>query len=224
MLTTLRDPRVFFNTNVPSEVQAETVRILFRAYRDAKTELLGADYSAAQYHDLYGDIRRSRIEDYLLKLPDKFSYLIASSKLNVVRNCYHSLVVCGNVILTASAVNNQTDLPRKAEFRNLYAGPQYEFEIDDANMLKVIDDIPDMENKLYAIIVHGPISIKERSEPGFARIVFPDKNCQRSLDHIDLFLTYDQVIKEILSEGTEIIPDEAEVKLLVNKETQRRLL
>lgn len=226
MKPTLRVPRAFFNYYVTPEVQEELVRIIFRGYRHSFDELLQASYKDEQIHDLYPYARRTKIDGYLGQLSSRFPEVSTRIQLNKARNSHHTLVILGNIICTASAVEYPTDLPREAIFRNIYAGSQIEFDIkEDENILKILNDLPPPDARLYALIIHGPVNTSVRNLPGFIRIAFPGRHYFTRLDDdIDLYAKYKDVTEEMSREGTEVIEDKVEVKLIENVPLQEKLL
>lgn len=220
--------REYFDMNVPIEVQEEIVRTVFSGYRKAYDTIVESDYKAPQVKDLYPYARRAMIDSHLSQLPARVPHIKSVESVvnrNVARNSHHTLLVVGNIVLTASAVPSPSELPRESIFRQAYANPQSQFCIDDDNMLMVLDKMPLPSEQLYAIITHGPFDRGAPHLPGFIRIVFPDRLCvSRIDDDIDLCIRCSDFVKKILQADTEVVTDEALPKLIGEVPIQEKLL
>jgi hypothetical protein len=205
-------PSPFFNENVRDVVQAEIIRIVFRGYRDADKELNEADYDVPEYAYLRPYIRLARINYYLRSFNKRFTDCEAIVETNETHNFPYTLLRVGNVIMTVSRVEGQDVLPRNAKYRNIYAGQQSRFDIEQ-DSLTIVDTIVPADAVLYGIILHSPIKGEHR--PGFVDIGFPNENCTDFVGKIRLFKKFPDVVDEMVPEH-EHIPDKAEVELKSN--------
>ncbi len=202
-------PSPFFDNNVAFEIQREIVRIVFRGYFDADKELDDADYDAPERAYLRPNVRLARINYYLRQLRVRFSRCKASVEANEINNYTFTLLRVGNVALTVSKVEGQAILPRKANFRNLYAGQQSKFDIED-NALVIQDSIIPPDAMLYGIILHCPV--KGGKIPEFVNIGFPNENCTGFVGSIKLMKRYPEVKEEMTAEYEQIV-DKVTAKL-----------
>lgn len=219
-------PRDYFNKNVPDDAQKEILRLIFKGYRTPYDEIMQSDYKQRLGMDLFPNARRAKIDSYLLQLPKLVPDAISKIRSNARRNSHHAVIYCGNVFMTASAVQHESDLPRLAIFRQVYASMQSEFDYSESdNTLKIINISISTEPKLYALILHGPDIGNDKWLPGFVKIVFPGKDCKSRMDDdIDLYAKYPYVVQEQLMVGTEQVKDGIELTLKVEIPEQEKLL
>jgi hypothetical protein len=211
-------PRKFFDDNVSNEIQEEIVRIIYLAYQDTINDLKEQDYPRSYYKDLFGQLLRAKIDIYLHQLSKRYSQQIkANIELNKAKNSHHALIISDKIIMTASAVQHETDIPRKAIFRACLAAlTQGEFDFDeDTNSFTVPyfshgNESPP-NSKLYAIIIHGPAD-DNRYLPGFIKVAFLDYKMNRLCADIDLMKKHREVVDNIITFGTEEIPDKITIE------------
>ncbi len=212
------NPRETFNENVPDEIQEEIVRTLYRAYPDAKADLVERDYPWDYIGDCFGQLLRAKVDIYLRQLKQRFPKQIkASTNLNSVRNSHHALLISNRVRMTASAVQHEAETPREAIFRaGLAASAQGQFEFDEATKTFVVANPGPESPQLYGILLHGPTE-NDRYMPGFIKVAFLDRRMNRICADIDLMKKYSDVVNEMLASDTEKIPDK--LTIVPNKET-----
>lgn len=215
-------PRDFFNKNVTDDAQKELVRLIFRGYRTPYDEIMQSDYKHSLGIDLFPNARRAKIDSYLIQLSGIFPDISTKIQTNLRRNSHHAVVYAGNVFFTASAVQNEYDLPRKAFFRQEYASMQTEFDYSsDENIFIIRNNTIQQQLKLYALILHGPEIGNDKWLPGFIKVAFPSKDClTRMDDDIDLWKKYPNVVQELINEGTEVVEDNVMPTLI----KQRKML
>lgn len=206
-------PSPFFDNNVPKEVQKEVLRTVFRGYFDADEELDNANYDFPEYTYLRPNIRLARINYYLRQLGVKLTGCQATVEANVTNNYTFTLLRVGNVILTVSKVEGQYVLPRTARFRNLYAGQQSKFDIENNNLV-ISDFIIPPDAMLYGIILHSPV--EDGKLPAFVNVGFPNRDCTDFVGSIKLMKRYPEILEEMTAEQ-EQIPDKVSTKIKVKK-------
>ena len=158
-----------FFKSVPNEVQRALIQCVFGAYRTAFEDC--SKFQDEEARDIRPFFRWVQIRSDLRGLPARFTGLSANPER------YHTLVTCGKITLTASAVQDPSEMPRRATYREEYASNQLDLFAEDA--------ISDGEY-LYAILAHGPDPTDHR-QPQFINIGFPDRHYQGYLHRIDLF-------------------------------------
>jgi len=212
------NPREIFNDNVPDEIQEDLVRTLYRAYPDAREDLVERDYPWDYIRDCFGQLLRAKVDIYLRQLKQRFPKQIkASTNLNSARNSHHALLISNKVRMTASAVQHETETPREAIFRaGLAVSAQGQFEFDEATETFVVANHEPESPQLYGILLHGPAE-DNRYMPGFIKVAFLDRGMNRICTDIDLMKKYSDVVNEMLASDTEKISDKATV--VPNKET-----
>ena len=212
-------PRDFFNAKVSDEIQEEIVRTFYRAYPDTRDDLVERDYPLDYRQDVYGQLLRVKVDMYLRQLSKRFPEQIkARTDPNNANNSHHALIISDKVVMTASAVQHETDVPREAIFRACLAAlTQVEFEFDEAtNSFIIPNPKPDPEYpQLYAVILHGSAG-DNRYLPGFIKVAFLDRKMNRLCADIDLSVKYRDLVDEMLVTDTEKIPDKTTV--VPNKE------
>ena len=214
--------RDYFDDNVQNEIQEEIVRTFYRAYPDTKWDLEERGYPADYFKDVYGQNLRVRVDQNLRQLSKRFPEQIkAFTEPNETNSSHHVLLVANHILMTASAVQNDSDVPRVAIFRSFLASQtQYEFEPDeDTNILVPIPQLNVTSSQLYAIILHGPAD-NDRYLPGFIKVAFLDIRMNRLCSDIDLLKKYRYIRDEMLTKDVEKIP--YETKIEINKEISLR--
>ncbi len=194
-------PSPFFDDNVAIEIQQEIVRIVFRGYFDADKELDDADYDAPEYAYLRPNVRLARINYYLRQLGVRIPGCKATVETNEINNYTFTLLRVGNAVLTVSKVEGQGILPRTAKFRNIYAGQQSKFDIEN-DALAIQDYIIPPDAMLYGIILHCPV--KDGKIPAFINIGFPNEHCTSFVGSIPLMKRYPEIQEEMTVEHEQI--------------------
>lgn len=208
-LSSPHNPIALFNQHVPAAFQEHTLRCLRQSYAQAY-EHCDKEYPPEEAHDLRPHDRRAKFEAKWREIAKQFPELSATPERNKARNSHHTRVVCGPVVLTASAVDNPRTLVRKAAFRETYARDNQTYLFDSY-------PAPKPGAALYAILIHGP-AMHNQGEPYFADIVFPAPDCQSYVDRIPLFEKFrDIAAQSTLHLTEEIIPDEAQPRLRAGK-------
>lgn len=215
--------REYLDANVPSEFLKDLIRFTYKAYKDAKTEIKDHEYSTGPAKNLYPYVRWCKLDDYCLALR-KYAGFETSSEENTIKNSYYTLVKSNAIKLTVSAVKSRKDVPRQSLFRNDHASCQSHFSINNNGQFEIVDISAKKDEPVYAFVVHGPINQTEPHTPGFIGIGFPDAECKKYLDYVDLCAKYPDVVEEILRQDVENIPDTATPKIHTITDAQSRLI
>ncbi len=216
----ITDIKGFFRANVPDEVLERIVKKIQGGTRDAakriSEDVKEGIYTKQVARDLFPHTRRGMIETRLFGLDSDFPEVTVTSQLNKTETNYHTLVRAGNVIMTASSVQIPYGIVREANFRNNYAGPQTRFDIDSLSNLSIVEFIeePDNDDVLYGIILYCAAS-NNRFEISSVRVGFPNYNCTRYLDKIDVMRLFPTTTTKT---EVEKIQDQAIVDLLLDEE------
>lgn len=225
MKVTLREPREYFNANVPEDFQRECVRLILEACQKAEDGVISEGYDYEIQHDHYPYERRSKIEQYFTKLQE-YPGVTVERRRNRRHTAYYTVARINNVVLTASKVSSPNRLPRIASFRNELAGAQSSFTVTPSNRMKATKPVYPAKKVLYAIVIYG-VDRKKPAVPTFIDAVFPDKSCTAVLDRINLYSKYVDRLPESASKKevkTEQISDNAQPKLKEAIPIQPRLL
>jgi len=211
-------PREFFNDNVSDDIQGEIVRTFYRAYPDTKNDLDEMEYPLDYFKDLYGQLLRAKVDIYLRQLSKRFPEQVeAITSLNKAKNSHHALVISDKIMMTASAVQFETALPREAIFREeLAEQTQGEFIYDEEKNIYTLPTLsehkPSLDSKIYAIILHGPAE-NNRYLPGFIKVAFLDCKMNRLCDDLNLSNKYRNIVDEMLTIDTEKISETMKFEL-----------
>lgn len=165
-------PNDIFNSQVPSKLLIDITKAIYNAYSEAY-EYCSSNYDWHQVHDILPLIRKANIERNVLHCVKQHSYVNAKSRPNEIKNCYHVLIRCSDVILTISAVSSPGKMVREAIFRKQYA-------MDDQISLFPDYNEKSLNRNLYGIILHKP-SKKWPLYPEFLMIRFPDASLSKYL-------------------------------------------
>jgi len=205
----------YFDSVISNDIQQDIVRYVFKGYVEADKLVKRQEYQPGPARNCYPYVRWVEIDNNCLALNKKYPGLQTSSEENIIRNSFHTLISLGNVRITVSAVGTPSSLPRTALFRNNLASCQYRFDISVDQQQFELRDLESIENMIvYAFVIHGPMLDNPRF-PGFIHVAFPDENCMRYLDRINLLKRFPDLIEELQHEDMIHIPDKAEVKLNV---------
>ena len=210
-----------FRANIPDDVLASAVKHIHGGTRDAARRIcesvLEGTYTKQVARDLFPHIRRAAIESRLFTLSTEYQDVIVTSRLNKTKNHHHTLIRVGQVLMTASSVLTPYGIVREADFRNSYAaGPQMRFDIDSRSSLSVVsrDDEESIDDLLYGIILYCPAD-NNRFEIGSIVVGFPNHDCSRYVDRLDLLRLFPETAKKT---EVELIEDQAVVDLLLDEE------
>jgi hypothetical protein len=202
-----RDPVMMFNAITPDAVQLELCKQIHTQYAVAAEHCYDV-FLDAEARDVLPYYRRACIESALVDCLAKYNNFKVIAATNIIKNWAHRAIIASDrVLITHSSVNNRTELPRKALFRQGYArsAQMYLFEDDRP-------PDPDPSMYLYAIITHCPSGAIKT--PEFIDIVFPDENYEKAIATIPLLTKFPQVGRV----DTEEIKDDLKLK-----ETEIRL-
>jgi hypothetical protein len=171
--------RLFFES-FPAAFLKETVSALERSYRLAQEDCMKFDGNEA--HDVFSHIRRAHFQTEWRRIAKAYPTLDATSVENEAGNAFHTKVRGGSIVLTESAVNASTEIPRRALFRATYARrPQMAF-----TSFGIDDPPPPAEASAYAILAHGPRGAGRIVSPHFAFVGFPTADCDEYVHRISL--------------------------------------
>ena len=168
-----------FFESVPDEIQRALTQCVFGAYRTVFADC--SKFQEEEAKDIRPFFRWVQIRSDLRGLPARFEGVSATPER------YHTRVTCGKIIITASAVQDPSDMPRRATYRAEYANNQLDLFAEHA--------VSDGEY-LYAILAHGPDPTDHR-QPQFIHIGFPDRRYQGYLHRIDLFERHAALVESL---------------------------
>ena len=207
----------YFDSVISNDIQQDIVRHVFKGYVEADKLVKRQEYQPGPAKNCYPYVRWVEIDNNCLALNKKYPGLQTSSEQNIVRNSFHTLISLGNVRITVSAVGTPSSLPRTALFRNNLASCQYRFDISADQGRFELRDLKSVNDMIvYAFVIHGPMLDNPRF-PGFVHAAFPDENCTRYLDRINLLKRFPDLVEALQHEDMIYIPDKAEVKLNVTE-------
>jgi len=183
--------RVVFHGAVPDEFLVATGKCLLRAYREAFA-YARENFPGEEAHDLYPQLRREMFERNWRIVAARRKDVLAEVVHNQAKNCFHTRITRGRVVLTASAVEAPNSLVRDAIFRKTLAE-------SSQHHLFGGDRIPPEDALLYGIILHGPTGVGLVPSPSFIRIAFPSNELDEYIANIDLLVHLPELAAEIQS-------------------------
>src|SRR5207237_1374675 len=154
----------WFEESIPRQFQEDTLRCLFDSWWTAHEECR-ARFPESEHHDLVGHYRRALFEAQWRDVADDFKpEMEAVAEPNQIGSYFHTVITCGRIKITASAVDKPERIVRPADFRDTLAEDNQKF-FSFMPRHKVPKD-----GWLYALLLYGP---GDHKYPGFADIVFP---------------------------------------------------
>ena len=202
------DPAGFFDENIPGQFLEATIRCLCDSYRLAKEEC-DQGYERYEGHDLLPSLRRAKFDGQWRGVAARFDSLTASAESNQAKNCYHTCIQGGKVVLTASLVRHEQEIVRHAVFRETLARSNQVYFPCLEDLAPSIS--PDA--LLYAILIHGP-ALDSVARPQFAHVVFPSPDIKGYVARIRLEKRYPQYFSPLEDNGVENVADQATVEIL----------
>jgi hypothetical protein len=129
--------------------------------------------------------------------------LTAECRPNAAETQNHTEIICGNIVMTASAVRNRSEVVRHADFRLQLARDQ---------RLWWQEAEPSPEAKLFSMLLYG---MADARTPAFADIAFLAQNGKSYVGgRICLFEErFAELVAAKRSFTEEIVPDEVEPRL-----------
>jgi hypothetical protein len=202
MTISVENPLDVFRSAVSDEFMRDSIRCLKDCYKRAYEEC--RRYPAEVAHDLRPMLRRAEFEDQWRFVVERHG-ISCSFQPNAAKNCYHTLVLYGRVMLTASYVDHWVGTVRTAIFRNTYARANEGYLFPELVPLPPMPDAP-----LYALLVHdGAPGVLDR--PCSAQVVFPDPD-GKIVGRIDLVKRFpDLFVSDESSE--EVVDDSLDIEL-----------
>jgi hypothetical protein len=134
--------------------------------------------------------------------------------MNKRKTASFTRVVCGRVIITASAVHEADEIVRHADFRMSFARSSQMCMF--AEPVPVVPDAP-----LYALILHGPGAMESdedgnmvpsTAKPGFVDVVFPAPvaGSRDRIEYVGGRVRLMDRFGDVLTEAHLIVPEEVE--------------
>ena len=183
-------PRRVFDESFSERLQIGILRcVLAGWYEGTRSVRLRFDYFSA--HDLLGHERRAYIEQNLRAFAKRHKINCPKAKLNYARNSFHTELVSGRTVLTASALEWQDQMVREALFRNTMAREPQAHLFDE-------EIPPDSNDPLYGIICYGVGARRVDPIPGFVRVAFPNSTCSNYIDAVDLMGKYPTATNKLI--------------------------
>jgi hypothetical protein len=206
------DPISLFHEQVPDAFLKDLLRGVLTAWRDADQKTR-EEHEEPERHDLFPHQRRAILERELRGVGRKHG-LAASPEKNIRKTASYTRVVCGRVIITASAVHEADEIVRHADFRLSFARSSQMCMFAEA--VPVLPDAP-----LYALILHGPGAMESdedgntvlsTAKPGFVDVVFPAPvaNAQNKIEYVGGRVHLLDRFGDVLNESQPIKTEEVE--------------
>jgi hypothetical protein len=176
-----------FDSSVPTSVQEAVVRLLFGAYKNSVQAC--QQFEKEEARDLLGYHRWIQVRHELRGLAGRFPGVQA------IPHRWHTLLISGQIMMTASSVQDPHQPIRPANYRDAY------ITSSQLNLYEKEKPIPEGA-KFYCILTHGHIS-NDPKRPSFATIVFPEKDSNSNVHEINLFARFAPLVKTLRGEGGE---------------------
>ncbi len=198
------DPIAAVRKNVSALFLSHTLDRLGKAYSLAYDEVT-AGYQEEEAHDVLGVVVRAKFEGSWRSLGGIQAHREAGVEGEVKSNrrgtSNYTVMRCGMVSMTASAVSDPDTVVRFASFRNVFSEPQGHL-FDKSPRRSTLTD-------MYAIVLHGRESRRNPGRLGFAHLVLPKLDCDLGQisgyyhDRIDLLQEFGSVVR-----ATQGVPEE----------------
>jgi hypothetical protein len=169
--------KALFLDEVPEPVILDTARCIIGSYDEA-FRFCRSNFPGPEAHDLYPIIRRSMFERNWRARLSRYKIDLVPTP-NAIGNCFHTELRLDRVIITVSAVESPGDIVREAVFRKGLA------QDNQLNLFFEAEPPPE-DASLYAIVLHGPAAAGLLPSPGFIRIAFPARDCDKYVDSFNL--------------------------------------
>lgn len=170
--------RDFFFDNVPRELINDAVQSVLRSWKAAADHCRDT-YPREEARDLLPYERKAKLDSSLKARLARYDGVIVESVPNASRNCWHTEVRIGRVVMTVSAVVRPSEMVRTARFRQSLAlrSQLHLWERDE----------PGEDALFYAMLLHGPLGGRRiLRAPAFVHVGFPDPECKAYIDRFDL--------------------------------------
>jgi hypothetical protein len=194
-----------FDSSFSRPAQEGLIRILFGSYRTAFEGSL--QFQKEEARDFIGYYRWIQIRSDLRGFADRFP------RIQSIPKRFHTLIKSGQILLTASSIQDPEEILRHANYREAYSVSS------QLDLFEQERPIPE-DALFYCILLHGHNSIDTR-QPSFAKIVFPDKECQTYVHEINLFTRYESLVKDLRKPLEETVEEEAPIKLRIIPEEKQ---
>lgn len=177
-----------FQECIPQKFLRDSLHCLFGVYATVFDDVKKS-FPPWEAHDLRPHYRKAQFDSEWREVAKRHG-LAATPEPNWGRNCFHTRVVAGRVILTASAVRTPDEIVRYAAFRDSYARSNIRyFPILEEDM-GLPPPAPD--DPLYAILIHG--AARGQKAPYFADIVFPAAEVKTYVARLPLFALFPDLV------------------------------
>jgi hypothetical protein len=176
-----------FDASIPKRVQEALIQCVFSTYKLAHDEC--ERFPKEEAHDLRPFYRWVQLRALVKGLPGRFPEVTVEIAPNGSAGSFHVIISCGQMVLTASTLDDKSVLPRPAKFRNAYS---YESQLD----LFIPETPPPEDGSFYGILVHAPDKNEPR-QPGFVNIIFPDKLYTTTVNRIKLFDRFPDLVETL---------------------------
>lgn len=198
-----------FDAAVPIEFQENSLRLVLKTCRQSRDDVR-ARYTFPEDKYLYGHERWAMLNRDWFTLARSFAHrgLEVSHETNRIENFHFTEVRSGPVILTAAAVDNRTQLPRHADFRQTRAR---------SSQLSLFEEpVAPSDAPLYAILIYGGHSIGTPF-PKFVDFAFPAREGRFYAHRIPLYERFFSIYEYEKNRVTvEEVPDTLEPELNEN--------
>jgi hypothetical protein len=171
-----------FLAQYPKDFLRDALSMLLHTYPSSHDDC-GSGRAEPEVRDLYPHMRRAAVEGQLRQIAKEHG-ITATVETNCKKSQNYTLLSSGNVLLTASAVENPNKIARPAVYRETYAR---------TGELKLFGEEPPTTDTLYAILQHGPDPVN-RAQLDFAYVVFPDESYSQQVTRINLLEMFRDVV------------------------------
>lgn len=201
---TPHDIATLFHSEVSDPLLKDMCRAVCKACQQSHA-LCSINFRDEEAHDVLPHLRRAFGESNIRDIVARHNGVIAQPRQNVAKNCYHTCIHSGRVILTISCVSQPGEIVREAAFRNIYAW---------TNQLHLFqkEPTPPEDISLYSLLLYG--NDKRWPEvPSFLQVAFLHPNGKEYIiEPIDLLRRFPDIrvlIKpDVDMDQEEIKPDD----------------
>jgi actin-related protein len=197
------DIATLFHNEVSDPLLKDMCRAICKACQQAHA-LCNINFRDEEAHDVLPHLRRAFGESNIRDIATRHNGVSAESQQNVAKNCYHTRIHSGSVVLTVSYVSQRGEVVREAAFRNILAW---------TNQLHLFkkEQIPSKDTSLYSVLLYGN-DRRWPEVPSFLQIAFLHPNGQEYLsDPIDLLKRFPDIraliTPDLDMDQEEVIPD-----------------
>ena len=209
------DPTGIFDLHISAAFLEDSVRCLFDSYQRVHQECKSR-FPWQEAHDVRPILRRADFEYRWRMVAQRYSGMIAEVASNNAKNCFHTRIKYGQVIITQSYVDAYVKTIRKADFRDGYARSDAAYLFPDMN-----PPAPAKSSPVYAVMMHDSDPM-DPSRPHYVDIVFPNPLGGPFLARIKLAKRYPDLFAVPVVVAEEVVEDTLQPVLRKDAKQQRK--